>query len=65
MRKAPIVARAVPIASQTAGGREPAAQAGALRLPDVAGVYNAYAYADEKRTWLDRWAQPVAAIAKA
>jgi len=30
MRKASVVARAVPIASPTAGGREPAAQAGAL-----------------------------------
>ena len=33
------------------------------RLPGVAGVYNVYAYADEMRKWLDRWAQHVAGIA--
>ena len=32
------------------------------RLPGVAGVYNVYAYADEMREWLDRWAEHVAGI---
>jgi len=32
------------------------------RLPGVAGVYNVYAYADEMRKWLDRWAEHVAGI---
>lgn len=32
------------------------------RLPSVAGVDNVYAYADEMRKWLDRWAEQVAGI---
>ena len=32
------------------------------RLPGVAGVYNVYAYADEMRKWLGRWAEHVAGI---
>ena len=34
------------------------------RLPGVAGVYNVYAYADEMRKWLDRWAKHVAETAR-
>ena len=33
------------------------------RLPGFAGVYNVYAYSEEMRKWLDRWAKHVAAIA--
>jgi len=49
--------------------RQEAAEAAAMRgkgshrLPGVAGVYNVYAYADEMRKWLDRWAEHVAEIA--
>jgi integrase len=33
------------------------------RLAGVAAVYNQYDYADEKRTWLDRWAEHLQGIA--
>jgi integrase len=32
------------------------------RLPGVAGVYNVYAYTDEMRRWLVRWAEHLAGI---
>lgn len=32
------------------------------RLPGVARVYNVYAYTDEMRKWLNRWAEHVAGI---